>query len=285
MRLFLIDLGTDDRAPAVGDTVLLSAQESHHLLRVLRGGSGPDVLLADGGGRYWRGRLVGRRGGRAEVRLDEVRPDPVELAGPRLELACAAVKGSRLDWAVEKATELGAHRITILVCERGVVTPRPGRAGRWEAVARAAQKQSGRSWRPAVAGPVDLDGYLAGAGPALLLYGDLERPEAGAGGAPAAGAATVAAAVARLGSGAGEADGRPRVAWVVGPEGGWTDRERDGLRAAGGIPVNLGPHRLRTETAAVAGLALLRAVLPVPGSGPPGAEPPQAPEEEPGGPA
>ena len=254
MRLFLLPAGAAV-TPAPGDEFTLGADETHHLTRVLRAAPGAAVLLADGRGRFLDGELVAVRGGRAVVAVRAVRDDPWERDGPRLVLACGLVKGPRFTWALEKAVELGAHAIRPLRTGRAVIDPGEGRLGRWEAVVRAAAKQAGRSLVPEVHPADTLAGCLAALPGARLFYGEEETRRESPGGGPD-GRPTLDAA-ALLQDGAAERD---VLVWVVGPEGGWTDAERQALVAAGAAAVRLGPHRLRTETAAAAGLVLLQAV-------------------------
>lgn len=238
MRQFFL---AQDDLPVPGDLVTLDSEESHHLLKVLRGGDGEDLHLVDGRGHRLTARSAGRTGRLARLEILDVVADPHEAALPRLRLACGVVKGRRWEYALEKAVECGAHAVVPLLTEHGVVEPREGRRDRWQTVLRSALKQSGRCLLPELAEPVDLEGFLAEVGPGVLAYGavPLERGAAPAQGLPVP-------------------EGEP-PAWLtvmVGPEGGWTDAERRSLAAAGALPLDLGPHVLRTETAAVAALVL-----------------------------
>lgn len=255
MRLFLLPAEAATAAPGPGDEVVLEPDETHHLTRVLRASPGAPVLLADGQGRFLDGELIGVRTGRAVVVVRAVRDDPWERDGPRLVLACGLVKGPRFTWALEKAVELGAHAIRPLRTGRAIVDPGEGRQGRWEAVVRAAAKQAGRSLVPTVHAAEPLAACLAALPGARLFYGEEEARREATAGASADRPTLDAAALLRGGAGA-----RDDLVWVVGPEGGWTDAERRLLADAGATAVRLGPHRLRTETAAAAGLVLLQAV-------------------------
>lgn len=242
MRLFLLP---DDGGspPAPGSAVRLDAAESHHLVKVLRAAPGAPVRLADGRGRFLAGVYAGLREGRAVITLQSARDDPRELQAPRLALACGLVKGRRFEWALEKAVELGAHEIWPLRTARAVIEPGAGRHERWRAIVRAAAKQAARSLVPALHPVTDLDGLLAGRAGAAVCYGEEEaRHDRGPG--PDAQEAALPAGAAWW-------------VWAVGPEGGWDDAERRRLAGAGARPLRLGPHRLRTETAAAAGLLLL----------------------------
>lgn len=262
MRLFLVD--DDAGAIEAGATVRLGAAETRHLVTVLRAVPGSPVHLADGRGRFLEGELLAAEGGRARIAVRTVRSDPAETRPPRLWLACGVVKGARQEWALEKAVELGAHAVQPLRCERAVVAPGAGRQERWRAIVRAAAKQAGRALVPEVLPPRTLAEFLAGLHETAVYYGE-EAARGAADGVAADAAADGAAAALALDAvlaGGGLAAGRPPAAlvWAVGPEGGWSGGERRQLIAAGAVPVRLGPHRLRTETAAAAGLAALQAL-------------------------
>lgn len=246
MRQFFLD-SPDAAVPAVGDTVLLDPEESHHLLKVLRLGSDRSVHLVDGRGHRLRGRCLDPEGRRARVEILAVAADPDEAAPPRLRLACGVVKGRRWEWALEKAVECGAHAIVPLLTEHGVVEPGRGRRERWLGVLRSALKQSGRCLLPELDEPRRLADFLASGPDGPLAFGVV--PDERAGEPAPAGLPT-------------PADGGTVPTWltvVVGPEGGWTEMERESLRSAGATGMDLGPHVLRTETAAVAALTLAQA--------------------------
>jgi 16S rRNA (uracil1498-N3)-methyltransferase len=263
---FLLDRHPRRPPPVAGETVLLSAAESHHLTQVLRANQGQALRLTDGRGRLYAGDYAGKEGSRARVLLRAAWDDPEEQIGPRLGLACSVVKGRRFEWVLEKAVELGVHRIWPLRTRRGVVEPGPGRQERWLGLLQAALKQSGRSWLPQLEPTVSVADLLPQLQGMSLLYGDCDPvsatgEDAGAGlasgtvpsGQPAL--AWLLSAGAGVASAGGEAPAW--LVWAVGPEGGWDEPERQQLAAAGRA-LSLGPHRLRTETAAVAGLALLQ---------------------------
>jgi len=248
VRLFFLSDITPGAAPRPGDERTLDAEESRHLLKVMRARPGDPLRLTDGEGRYYDAKLLGADGGRARLGIVAVTADPVESVGPRLHLACGVVKGKRFEWALEKAVELGAHEIWPLDSDNAVVHPGSGRVQRWRAALRTAVKQSGRSHLPVLREPGRLVDFLD-ACPAAIWYGvaaaaHQARPDTAG---RLAGPADLLAAPAPDG-----------LAWVVGPEGGWSESELE-LLASRGTPLRLGPHRLRTETAAAAGLVLLAA--------------------------
>jgi 16S rRNA (uracil1498-N3)-methyltransferase len=248
LRQFFLDIPADiaaDQPPRPGQTVTLARDESHHLNTVLRGGRDQQLHLTDGRGRRYTARAVG--GSRREVQLEilTVSEDAGERTPPLLHLACAVVKGRRFEWVLEKSVELGAHRIVPLITEHGVIEPGPGRRERWTGILKAAVKQSGRCLLPELSEPVPLAEHLGGDRALQGLFGAVPGEEPGA--------------VPWSSLMAPVPDPLPAVLEIlIGPEGGWTAGERAQLAAAGRRPVQLGPHVLRTETAAVAGLTALQ---------------------------
>lgn len=248
MRRFYFE---SERVPQVGDVVGLDKDESHHLLHVLRGEEGRGVEITDGAGSLLAGILVGREGKIARVEITGVVTAVEEVAEPRLVVACAVVKGKRFEFMVEKAVELGAHVIIPLKCDRGVIDPRDGKLDRWRGVLVGALKQSDRCCLPELAALSTPAAVVATArGP--CFYGAV----------PVAGqrslSATTAAARAARRREAGEAL-PASLTVLIGPEGDWSTAEAAALRQSA-TALDLGPHVLRTETAALAGLVALQEI-------------------------
>lgn len=249
MRQFYVDPELGDGPPAPGDELELDAEESRHLLRVLRARPGDPVRLTDGRGRIYGAELLAAGGRAARVRVAEVVLDAAELRAPRLVLACGLIKGKRWEALLETAVELGVHAVVPLATRRAEVEPGAGRRRRWRTVLQTALKQSGRSWCPDLAEPASLADYLATCGGEVFYGRARDRT------LPAGVGLLDPAALAAIGGG----ESAPaELIWCVGPEGGWDDAESD-LLARRGRAVRLGPHRLRTATAAAAGLLLLQA--------------------------
>lgn len=223
----------DRRSPA-----RLDGPEAHHLLHVLRAGVGDEVELFDGRGFATAGRVA--RVGRADAEIAVAgwaRRTEREPPGP-LEVIAAPPKGKRLDFLLEKATELGMTAFTPLASARTVRSPRE-RDEPPEAMRRAcieAAKQCGRNVVPEIR-------------PALTV--------AGAAAEPAAGMARLLCRPGSPGIASGAAKRGPIAGFrlLIGPEGGLTDEEEAVLVAAGWEPVGLAPAILRIETAVIAGLA------------------------------
>lgn len=236
MRRFVVPPDAID-----GDRVRFDADEAHHLARVLRLRPGAIVEAADGGGRVFSVRLEGVRPGEAwGTILGEV---PASRESPcAITLAQAILKGERMAWLVQKATELGVARLVPVETARVVARTPAERAGgrqrRWERVAREAVKQCGRGVVPVVEPPRGLAAVLAEAGAHDVTWLCWEG-----GGLPLASLAREA--------------GRPRrVLLLVGPEGGFTEDEVAQARAAGARLVGLGPRILRAESAGLVALVL-----------------------------
>jgi 16S rRNA (uracil1498-N3)-methyltransferase len=210
--------------------VRLPEGEARHVLKVLRGRNGDALEVVDADGRLFFAEL----GAGDEARVLEVLEGYEEVG---LSLYQAVPKGGRMDLVVEKATEVGATKIVPLLTERGLVRPGDAKVGRWRRVAKAAARQSLRMVVPDVAQPVSFsEAVLEAGGEGVLLHNepDLAPLEA------------VVSAPASL---------------FVGPEGGWSEEELQAAEEAGLALAQLGPYRLRSETAGVVAAARARAAL------------------------
>jgi 16S rRNA (uracil1498-N3)-methyltransferase len=220
----------------------LEGTAAAHVSRVLRLRGGDPVTLFNGDGWEYPGTIRSLGGGFVQVELGE-RLAGIAESPLALTLVQGIARGERMDMVVQKATELGVARIVPLRAERSVVRLDPKQEQRkldhWRAVAVAACEQSGRSRLPLVEAPVGLDEWLAlGPAPARRL--------------------TLAPGAAQSLRGLGGA--WTDAALLVGPEGGLTDAERARAARAGYEACSLGRRVLRTETAALAALAVLQAV-------------------------
>jgi len=159
----------------------------------------------------------------------------VPRAVPRVEVAAPAPKGDRLDRMLDQLGQLGVERWTPLVCARSVRDARKLNRDRLERVAAATVKQCGRAWAMEIGEPTGLEGLAGGSDERAGL---IARPD----GVP----------LGEVGASIGG-----EVLVVVGPEGGLTEPELRAAEGAGLIGLRLGPHVLRTETAAVAAAAVV----------------------------
>lgn len=229
----------------IGERVELPAEESQHIFKVLRAREGENVELVTPARRLMLARVYGdARSGEAEV-LEEL---PVaELWRPPLTLYQAVPKGKHMDFVVEKATELGVERIVPLLSEHGEVSPAPDKAERWRRIAGAAARQSLQLRVPEISGPTsfaDALGFVSeGGASGIVLHNDAGIPKLeDAVSAPTA------------------------TALFVGPEGGWSEGEATFARERGLVLAQMGPYRLRSETAGMVAVARAEARLRVIGS-------------------
>jgi 16S rRNA (uracil1498-N3)-methyltransferase len=218
---------------AAGSSVLLDEGQSRYLGTVMRRGVGGAVRLFNGRDGEWRAiiRDLGKRGARLDAET-LIRPQVPE---PDVWLLLSIIKREALEWAVEKATELGASAILPVITQRS----QPGRPNpdRLRAIATEAAEQCERLTVPVVHAPQPLDALLRQWPNERPLIAAIEREEA-APPPPQAGAAT---------------------ALLIGPEGGFDSRELDAMRRLPFlVSASLGPRILRAETAAIVGLALLQ---------------------------
>lgn len=230
-----------DAALSVGARVALPDGAAAHLLRVLRLDVGDGCVLFNGDGHDYDARIVaaGKRGGEVEVTGVRV----VDVESPlRIVLVQGIARGEKMDWILQKATELGVAGFVPVGSERSEVKLAGERAGKrlahWRSVVVAACEQSWRARVPDVAPPRPLAGALQ------ALPGDSLRLSLD----PGAGMA-----VASL-----PAPGERTVVVAIGPEGGWSPRDRATLAGAGFAGLRLGPRILRTETAGMAAIAALQ---------------------------
>ena len=223
-----------DAPLSLGQHELPEAQ-AHYIGRVLRHAAGDAVQLFDGSGQEFLGELV--EVGKKNVRV-ELRESFAGLAESplRLHLGQGLSRGERMDWAIQKATELGVGEITPIVSERCEVRLKDERADKrlahWRQVAISACEQCGRSVLPIIHAPVALADWQRQVEAELkLVLHPVAEP---------------LASHARPGS----------LAFLIGPEGGLSETEVESAKAAGFHAARLGPRVLRTETAPVVALSV-----------------------------
>ncbi len=219
----------------------LPPEAAHHASRVLRLREGDAVQVFDGLGDASDATIASISGKR--VLLGDLRAC-VRQAVPALPIVLAQAMSSseKMDWVVQKATELGAAEIVPVQTQRSIARLTGERAEKrvehWRNVAVSACEQSGRNVLPRLHAPQELASWLqemrGQAGSKYILLPD--------------------------GAGSLKDQARPEgpVTLLIGPEGGFTREEADMARQAGFVPILLGPRVLRTETAALAGIAALQ---------------------------
>ncbi len=224
-----------------GDRAALTGEHAAHLARVLRARIGQQFdISADG--RVRLGTIVRVSDDRVEFALGA---EVEAAAASELCLLLAVFKFDRFEWAVEKCTELGVARIVPVIARRTeshMATAAARRAERWQRIAREAAQQSRRATAPVIEDPLRLKQALALHFPLRLLLNENEQ------------SVTLRDALS------GDSVPSP-LAVAVGPEGGWAEEEIEAFVAAGWKSVTLGGNILRAETAAIAALAAINALL------------------------
>jgi 16S rRNA (uracil1498-N3)-methyltransferase len=219
----------------------IDGADAHHLTRVLRVEAGQKFELSDNHKVY----LAEVESARKDLVLFAI-VEEIEAAPPpmRTTLLASLIRFERFEWMLEKVTELGVERVIPVDAERatpGLERGAKKRLERWNRIGREASEQSRRDRLPVIDAPKSLQDALD-LGVADYRY-HLEE----------------ACAPPLLGLLPGGRRDEDRVALLVGPEGGWTDRERAAIAVGRWTSVSLGDQILRAETAAIAGLAILSA--------------------------
>jgi 16S rRNA (uracil1498-N3)-methyltransferase len=209
---------------------IVTGDEFHHSVRVVRVRAGEEVELFDRSGKAARGVVRSLERDRAVITAGEQLPS--RESSLAMHLAMAVIQLEKFELVLQKATELGVRSIVPLVTDRVELRPEryANKRERWEKIIFEAVKQSGRAFVPRLDEAQDFADVLARDGAKVLFDADAE-----------------ASPVERV----------DELTVLIGPEGGWTDDELRSARDAGCLFQRLGPRRLRAETAAIAGVAVL----------------------------
>ena len=229
-----------------GDHAALLGEHADHLVRVLRARVGQEFDIVTGQATR-RGRISSLSANRVEFELGEELRDQ---AIPQITLLLAIFKFDRMEWAIEKCTELGVARIVPLIARRTdshLAVASAKRVERWRRIAQQAAEQSRRPGSPEIAVPIKLSEVLNVSAPLRIvlsesehrtLLRDIVKPDA---------------------PGLEHKDNE--IALALGPEGGWAEDEIQSFREASWIPASLGNTILRAETAAIAATAIVASAL------------------------
>jgi len=224
-----------------GGMAELRGEDARHLTRVLRAEAGQRYEISDGQSAYLA-EIAEARGPHVVFRVIEPLDTPATPL--RITLCAALIKFDRFEWMVEKATELGVERILPVEAERsgkGLPEASRKRTGRWARIARESSQQARRVRAPEIRPAVRFERCLAEEADYRYFLEEAAAPPL----------LRVLQALPACRASASSA------ALLTGPEGGWTDAERQLAAAAGWQPVSLGPQVLRAETAAAAAIAVL----------------------------
>ncbi len=225
-----------------GAKLELRGEQARYLGRVLRARAGDEVAVFNGDDGEWTATIDRLTKSHAFLSVGEQRSADTE-SPLKLHLVQGVSRGDRMDVVVQKATELGVKRITPVLTEYGVVKFDDARADKrrehWQRIGESACEQSGRIRPPLVDRPLPLNEWFGlgdGADSTQLVL----KP----------GAPNALSDVTGI---------EEKICLLVGPEGGFSDKEYEDAEIAGFAPVSLGPRILRTETAPIAAIALLQA--------------------------
>jgi 16S rRNA (uracil1498-N3)-methyltransferase len=224
-----------------GADVLVEGDRARYLGRVLRLRVGDEILVFNGEGPEWMATIEAMTKSTATLRIADSREAGTE-SPLKIHLVQGISRGERMDFVVQKATELGVKRITPVLTEYGVVKLDQARGEKrrdhWAGVAASACEQSGRTRLPLIDVPMNLRNWF-GSKPTEVDAELILAP----------GAAASLAAIDTP---------TTKVCLLIGPEGGFSETEYEDAAIAGFKAVSLGPRVLRTETAAVAALSVLQ---------------------------
>jgi 16S rRNA (uracil1498-N3)-methyltransferase len=224
-----------------GNRAALVGAHADHLVRVLRTRVGEEFDIV-GETTVRRGRVTSLKDGLVEFELAE------EVSAARLPavtLVLAIFKFDRMEWAIEKCTELGVSRIIPLISSRTdshLAAASAKRVERWQRIALQASEQSRRTSPPEITSPLKLSQALALEGGNRILLSEFEEN-------------TLFRDVLNL------ADPEAGIVLAIGPEGGWTENELQSFQQAGWVAASLGNTILRAETAAIAATAVAISAL------------------------
>src|SRR5579863_113040 len=229
-----------------GNHAALVGAHADHLIRVLRARVGQDFDIATGAV-VRRGRITSLTNDRVEFELAE----EISTSGlPQITLLLAVFKFDRMEWAIEKCTELGVSRIIPVIAQRTdahLASASAKRVERWQRIARQASEQSRRAAPPEIVTPIKLSESLSFLESTRIVLAESEDH-------------TLLRDVL-VSHMAGAAAKSEQFVLAIGPEGGWTEDELAAFQRAGWISASLGDTILRAETAAIAATAVVASAL------------------------
>jgi len=234
-------------------TATLEGAQAEHMIRVLRAQPGVEADVV-AGGRVFHSVVAsisdGDHARKAEVRFNLIAEVESEPAMP-VTVVMSIFKFDHMEWAIEKATELGVAGVVPVIArrtEKHLAQAAMKRAERWRRIAQEAAQQSRRSDVPVIHDPMKLSDYVKGASNAKrIVLAEQER-------------STTLRTALQNAIGAAGAE-MPELELAIGPEGGWAPEEEALFDAKGWLAVSLGPRILRAETAAIAALAVVSSML------------------------
>jgi 16S rRNA (uracil1498-N3)-methyltransferase len=225
--------------------VTITGELLTHIRNSLRMTAGETLFVADGQGRRYRTEITAVTKQAVVARILETVHAPMAQA-PSLFLAPALLKGEKMDWVIQKASELGVAAMTPLQCRHSLVQPKLDRiqsqTARWQRIALEAAQQSEQWLVPTVMPPQAMERYTGTVPASSLGLILMERRET----------------AMNLSNIALPASAQHHVTLLIGPEGGWAKEETAEAEKCGLIPVTMGPAILRAETAAIVAVGILQ---------------------------
>jgi 16S rRNA (uracil1498-N3)-methyltransferase len=222
-----------------GDRAFLVGDHARHLAQVLRAKTGQEFDIATGH-EVRLGKIVGVIPDRVEFELGEIVTESVPST---ITVAISIFKFDRMEWAIEKVTELGVDRIIPVIAartEKHLAHAVGKRVDRWRRIAAQATEQSRGICPPEISGPTKLNDALVIAAEKNIVLSETEQQ-------------------LKLKDAVGQ--GTSSIVLAFGPEGGWTEKEIDLFGGAGWTSASLGPEILRAETAVIAAVAIASALV------------------------
>jgi len=233
-RRFIADEVSGDRAALLGE-------HADHLVRVLRARVGQDFDITTG-----ETVRLGRIAAVSDARVDFDLGEEVSRASlAEITLVLAVFKFDRMEWAIEKCTELGVSRIVPVIAQRTdshLAAASAKRAERWQRIARQAAEQSRRDAPPEIAAPIKVAEALNFSAALRIVLAESEEQ-------------SVLRDILK------QKNAEDGIVMAVGPEGGWTESELQSFHKSGWISASLGNTILRAETAAMAATAVVASAL------------------------
>jgi 16S rRNA (uracil1498-N3)-methyltransferase len=223
----------------LGNRAALTGDHARHLAQVLRAQVGQEFDISSGV-EVRSGKVLSVHPDRVEFELGEVVAQPEQA---KITVAISIFKFDRMEWAIEKCSELGVARIVPVIAgrtEKHLATAAAKRVDRWRRLVHQAAEQSRRSSSPEIAQPINIKDLFAVRGETRTILSEVEQDVMLKDAIP------------------GDAIS---VLLAFGPEGGWTEQELAGFREAGWTSASLGNTILRAETAVIAALAVVRSIL------------------------
>jgi 16S rRNA (uracil1498-N3)-methyltransferase len=231
-RRWIADEVLDNRAALTGD-------HARHLAQVLRAQVGQEFDISSGV-EVRSGKVLSVHPDRVEFELGEVVAQPEQA---KITVAISIFKFDRMEWAIEKCSELGVARIVPVIAgrtEKHLATAAAKRVDRWRRLVHQAAEQSRRSSSPEIAQPINIKDLFAVRGETRTILSEVEQD------------VMLKDAIPRDAN---------SVLLAFGPEGGWTEQELAAFREGGWTSASLGNTILRTETAVIAALAVVGSIL------------------------